>query len=150
MVNKYGQFFENIKVQHSLGNTQYPHTIEEAHAVLSVQKIEKSTKPKSEKKKPPSRELRESKIPAKSEEETELSFAQMEGMCYCCGKKGHKSPDCRHKDKPKSEWAIHKATQKSQHVMSTSAASSTAEAVPATASSTVVVFAIQHYLKRVA
>ena len=41
-----------------------------------------------------------------------LSFAQMEGKCYCCGKPGHKSPDCNKKDKiPKDEWAI----KKSQH-----------------------------------
>jgi hypothetical protein len=33
----------------------------------------------------------------------------MEGRCYCCGKPGHKSPTCRHKNKPKDEWAINKA-----------------------------------------
>ena len=39
-----------------------------------------------------------------------LLFAQMEGKCYMCGKAGHKSPQCRLKDKvPKSEWAIIKA-----------------------------------------
>jgi hypothetical protein len=32
--------------------------------------------------------------------------------CYCCGKLGHKSPNCRSKDKtPKDEWAINKAQQ---------------------------------------
>jgi hypothetical protein len=32
-----------------------------------------------------------------------LSFAQMEGKCYCCGKPGYKSPTCCHKSKPKDE-----------------------------------------------
>jgi hypothetical protein len=44
-------------------------------------------------------------------EKINLSFAQMEGKCYCCRKPGHKSPQCRFKDKPKSEWAIHKISQ---------------------------------------
>lgn len=43
------------------------------------------------------------------EETPKLSFAQMEGKCYCCGKAGNKSPKCRFKDKPKDEWAINKA-----------------------------------------
>jgi len=39
-----------------------------------------------------------------------LSFAQLEGKCYCCGKPGHKSPDCRKKAViPRDEWAINKA-----------------------------------------
>jgi len=32
----------------------------------------------------------------------------MEGKCYCCGKPGHKSPKCPHKERPREEWAIHK------------------------------------------
>ena len=39
----------------------------------------------------------------------------MEGKCYCCGKPGHKSPDCKAKAKiPKDEWAINKSQQ--QHL----------------------------------
>ena len=33
----------------------------------------------------------------------QLSFAQMEGKCYCCSKPGHKSPTCQHKGKLKSK-----------------------------------------------
>ena len=44
----------------------------------------------------------ETKIP-------ELSFAQIEGKYYCCGKGGHKSPECRDKKRiPKDQWAINK------------------------------------------
>jgi hypothetical protein len=40
---------------------------------------------------------------------TEKSFAQKKGddpiVCYCCGKKGHRSPDCNWEKKiPKDEW----------------------------------------------
>ena len=35
----------------------------------------------------------------------------MDGKCYCCGKAGHKSPQCEFKDKPKNEWAINKKEQ---------------------------------------
>jgi hypothetical protein len=57
-----------------------------------------------------SKEQEQDKIPS-------LSFAQMEGKCYCCGKAGHKLPVCCHKGKPKDEWAINKAeiNQEQQH-----------------------------------
>ena len=43
---------------------------------------------------------------------TTILFAQMEGRFYCCGKMGHKSPNCRTKEKiPKYEWARNKAQQ---------------------------------------
>jgi hypothetical protein len=59
---------------------------------------------------------------------TPLSFAQMEGRCYCCGRPGHKSPDCRNKDKTqRDEWAIHKAQQHAQS--SSNAASSSSSTV---------------------
>ena len=45
------------------------------------------------------------------DEDVSLSFAQMEGKCYCCRKAGHKSPLCRDKNKPKEQWAINKARQ---------------------------------------
>jgi hypothetical protein len=44
------------------------------------------------------------------EESNEMTFATIEGKCYCCGKGGHESPACCMKDKiPKEEWAINKA-----------------------------------------
>jgi hypothetical protein len=51
---------------------------------------------------------------AKQETEPEkisLSFAQMEGMCYCCSKPGHRSPQCHFKDRPKAEWAMNMSQQ---------------------------------------
>jgi hypothetical protein len=40
-----------------------------------------------------------------------LLFAQLKGKCYCCGKPGHRSPECHEKNHPQEEWAIHKAKQ---------------------------------------
>jgi hypothetical protein len=57
-----------------------------------------------------------------------MSFAQMEGRCYCCGKGGHKSPQCRHKDRPKDEWVINKAQQAEQsHAQAASSTSTESE-----------------------
>jgi hypothetical protein len=44
-----------------------------------------------------------------------MSFAMLEGKCYCCGKSGHKSTTCRLKDSiTKENWAIKKAKTKEQ------------------------------------
>lgn len=97
--NKYGMFIENLKVQHSLGNTQYPHTIEEAHAVLSVQKIEKTNK-KSEKKKPHVKEHHDFKKYEKRETIRLLEHWHKQS-----------STACRYHDKPKSEWHVNQAKE---------------------------------------
>jgi hypothetical protein len=55
-----------------------------------------------------------------------MSFATIEGKCYCCGKGGHKSPACRMKDKiPKDEWAINKAKVSEQSHVTTEVKSDT-------------------------
>ena len=46
------------------------------------------------------------------EDYTPLCLAQMEVRCYCCGKPGGKSLDCRTKDKIlKGAWEIKKSQQ---------------------------------------
>ena len=63
------------------------------------------------------------------EEEVNLSFAQMEGKCYGCGKAGHKSPSCREKSKTKEQWAINKAQQSHAQTATGSSDSSTVASV---------------------
>eukprot|EP00957_Ditylum_brightwellii_P071507 5436372-Ditylum_brightwellii.AAC.1 len=52
----------------------------------------------------------------------------MEGCCYCCGKYGHKLPDCTKKSSiPREEWAINKAQHAQQSEGASSKISSLAE-----------------------
>jgi hypothetical protein len=108
---KYGSILTGLNTQQSLGNDQYPRTITESNNVLSNHKHDATNKIK--KNSPDGNKTNKDKKDDdnKEDEEVNLSFAQMEGKCYCCGKAGHKSPSCRDKDKPKTEWAINKAQQ---------------------------------------
>jgi hypothetical protein len=112
---KYGSVLNNLNSQKSLGNDQYPKTLIESNNVLGSHQFDEnhrntgqSQKDKESSPKEPNQE--NDAIPP-------LYFAQMEGKCYCCGKPGHKSPTCRHKSKPRDEWAINKAeiNQQQQH-----------------------------------
>ena len=95
--SKYGSILAGLNTQKSLNNDQYPKTITEANNVLSNHCFDdyKSNKTKQkddkDKRKPKSEE---------EEENPTLSFAQLEGKCYCCGKPGHKSPQCHDKNTP--------------------------------------------------
>jgi hypothetical protein len=106
---KYGSLLSTLQTQQSLKNNQYPLTITDANNVLSGHRLDNIGEKKHQNK---ASKEKESNHP-KDEEKPELSFAMMEGKCYCCGKAGHKSPMCRLKDKiEKDEWAINKAKAK--------------------------------------
>ena len=118
--DRYGTILNNLNSQKSLGNDQFPWTIVETNNVLSNHKFDITKK----KEHPHHPKANPNKSKEKDEESTPLSFAQMEGGCYCCGKPGHKSPDCRSKDKtPKDEWAINKAQQHAQSSSDTGSSS---------------------------
>jgi hypothetical protein len=110
---KYGTILSNLTSQKSLGNDQYPKTLIESNNVLGSHRFDANKTHKSQPRK-------DNEFKEKDQENDTIppqSFAQMEGKCYCCGKPGHKSPSCRHKSKPKDEWAINKAeiNQQQQH-----------------------------------
>jgi hypothetical protein len=110
--------------------------VTEANNVLSNHRFD-ATKPKA-KPQGSSNHKYKSKQGEKGEEDDEvptLSFAQMEGKCYCCGKPGHRSPDCRQKDKiPKDEWVVNKSQS---HAAANATAGGEAKgAIPSAAAST--------------
>jgi len=106
--NKYGSLLDDLRSQYSRGTDQFPRTLEGATNLLSEHKLDNG---KQQSQQQNNNQRQHQKKEDKSEDDTPTwSFAQMEGKCYCCGKPGHKSPDCRFKDKiPKEEWAIRKA-----------------------------------------
>ena len=101
---KYGSIMKNLNSQKSLGNDQYPKTLIEATNVLSNHRFDSGSSRRSNNK-----DNNKEREEGDTKDETlPLSFHQLEGKCYCCGKQGHKSPSCRQRDRPKDEWAINK------------------------------------------
>ena len=82
---KYGTIIENLNSQKSLGNDQYPRTIVETNNVLSNHRFDVIKTNKQDKNNPKNNRNKDDK---EDEDHTLLSFAQLEGKCYCCGKPG--------------------------------------------------------------
>jgi hypothetical protein len=85
--SKYGSLLSGLHTQQSLGNSQYPKTITEANHVLSNHRFDNfnaKTNDKGKKEK----DKKDNKDKSTDEEAPELSFAQLEGKCCCCGKRG--------------------------------------------------------------
>ena len=98
--SKYGQVLKNLNYDQSLGKNDYPDNITGTAAVLSHHSFDVKKKREDRKKHNNNND---------KEDPVTLSFAQMEGRCYCCGKANHRSDECRQRDKiPKLEWAIKK------------------------------------------
>jgi hypothetical protein len=121
---KYGSLLIGLNTQQSLGNNQYPKTITEANNVLSNHKFDSTTTAKKFEK--TDKEKDRVLIEKPKDEELVLSFSPIEGKCYCCGKGGHRLPQCKLKNRPKEEWAINKAqeNEKQSHAQASQASSS--------------------------
>ena len=79
-----------------LGNDQYPKSITDANNILSNHKIKAHDKQqhiRSANKKDEANNATDI-----TSEDIPLSFTQIEGRCYCCGRYGRKSSNCRKKD----------------------------------------------------
>ena len=111
--NKYNTLIKNLAQQQSLKNSQYPKTLKAATEALQNHPWDPKYHEEKKKHKNQSRHDNENNnnnnININGQPEVELSFAQLQNACYCCGKKGHGSDKCYKKDKiPKDEWYINK------------------------------------------
>jgi len=98
-----------------MGNNQYPMTITSTTDVLANHKHD-NYDPKRRTAKKQNKDKKEEK--EKGAESNQQSFAQGKVVCYCCGKKGHKSPACPDKDTiPKDKWFQKKVYQNYLQVM---------------------------------
>ena len=115
--NKYGSLINGLDSQQALGTNQYPTTLAKATEVLSNHRFD-SAYMEQKKRKTRNNNNSDNTNQTKSQEGQEsaptpqLSFANIEGKCYCCGKPGHKSPQCRLRDKTeRKDWAINKVAK---------------------------------------
>jgi hypothetical protein len=109
---------KNLNSQKSLGNDQYSKTLIESNNALGSHRLDTIDNNRNTGQSQKDKENNSSKDEHQEDDKIPpLSFAQMEGKCYCCGKPDHKLPTCRHKNKPKDEWAINNAkiNQQQQH-----------------------------------
>jgi hypothetical protein len=109
---KYGSLLKGLSAQQSLGNNQYPRSITKASEVLSEHPFDKPNGKSAEGRQNNNRHnngKEQAKKETKSDDPMNLSFAQMEGKCYKCGKPGHKSPECKVNQPDINKWAINVA-----------------------------------------
>ena len=114
---KHGLLLEGLSTQHSMNNNQYPTVITKAADISANHKHDNAeNKRQNSQKKPQDKTNGDDK----NEVPKEQSFAQADKTaCYCCGKPGHKSPDCSKKDKiPEGEWFQKKACNNHLKAMS--------------------------------
>lgn len=98
---KYAPLSNHLENQYSLNKIEYPRAFNDMLKIMSNYKS--TDKKSSENKKSKSIE---SKMEAQA---PELSFAQNEEvLCYCCGKKNHKSPECFFRSSDRAQWFINK------------------------------------------
>jgi hypothetical protein len=98
---KYSEVLKNLNYDQSLGKNVYPENITGTTAVLSHHTYDVKKKPEKNERNKNDKNDKDNPVV--------LSFAQLEGRCWCCGKPNHRSDKCRMRDKiPKPEWAINK------------------------------------------
>ena len=104
---KYGSILKNLNYQKSLKNDQYHKIMLE---VLSNNWYDNANQTKHHNK---VQVQKNDKDEDKNENVPALAF-MMDVRCYCCGKVGHKSPQCQYKRRPKSEWVINKEKEQTK------------------------------------
>ena len=94
---KCGTIIRNLNSQKSLKNDQFPKTIVDANSVLSNHQFDNNHNNNAlhNPKKGSKNDYKdETEAEDQEKEQLALSFVQLEERFWCCGKKGHKSPQC--------------------------------------------------------
>ena len=98
---KYGSILKRLSQQKSFGSDQYPKNSTDGNSILSnhmfVNSSEKIMVTSNKKGNKDEKNINDDQKHEKLQDI--LSFTQMEGRCFCCGKPGHKSPQCRQRHK---------------------------------------------------
>ena len=111
---KYGLMVKHLSTQFLHKQDQYPKTITDANNVLSNHRYDQAYHDaKKNRKSSQNQSSNNSNATAgQPKAEVEIQYAQIEGKCFCCGKAGHKSPDCRLKTTiPREKWYVHRAKE---------------------------------------
>ena len=141
--DKYGSFKKGLRHQYSLGNDQYPKSLVDAIRVLGAQPFDTDYKEKQKERERKQRHQQSNSSSSSKKDddekadetpEPELTLAQVEGKCYCCGQPGHHSNTCKQNKKPYHEWAVNKTPEmkKAMHLMKQSSSSSDQSPAPTT------------------
>jgi hypothetical protein len=132
---KYGSVLRGLADQFALGQKQYPPTLTATVGVLNDQQFDANYVAAWQNKKEREKSDKDWQTKTNSEEgiaiPLELTFTQIEGTCFCCGKKGHKSTECKQQSKiARTNWAINKtkATALNQHLTTEAPAAAPAAA----------------------
>ena len=117
--SKYGSLLRGFVSQYSLGNDQYPTTLETATDVLANHRFDQRYLDNKKQRKKRNEDRHTPKDGDNDHNPT--SFAQQQARdvtCYCCGKKGHTSNKCSKRETiPKSEWHVNRAMSHMQNDM---------------------------------
>ena len=119
--NKYGTLTKGLTSQFSMGNDQYPRTIQAATDILSNHKLDAKYY---EVKKKRREQQQKEKNKNNNNDGSEINLAQGRGrgngerpplICYCCGKAGHASTTCpKVNDIPRNQWAVNRGMSQLQ------------------------------------
>jgi hypothetical protein len=107
--DRFGQLIERLQQSYSVGNNNYPLTINDAKLYLERTEDNKTSNKKKESsnKKQFSTIDKSSKKEIDEDEKAELSFSQIRS-CDVCGKKGHSARRCYFRNAtPKDKWHKH-------------------------------------------
>ena len=93
---KYGKLSGDLNNDYVKGHKNYPETLEGMVTMLSNYDEKPAGHRSGDK-----RSIKEKGESSFGQEGTEI-------RCFCCGKIGHRSRDCPHKDKPKDQWWVNR------------------------------------------